>query len=185
MSLVLLIPFALVALAAPTNVTNSISGVTRALGALQIRSGDPNTSTAVSVIPTNAALHPGWPQTVLSIAACFYPVISPMSGPGSVSRFIFGGVLQIVQILAWAIAFAHIQGQLRMDPRNMLNHGYDDDYFKRSNRKSCTYVSGVFTMTLGWFFWAFASMNEFVVTVQRWDGTVGTTALIARDASIL
>ncbi len=39
--------FAWVALAAPTNVTNSISGVTRALGALQIRSGDPNTSTAV------------------------------------------------------------------------------------------------------------------------------------------
>ena len=165
-SLLLVTLLAWVALAAPT------IRITRALGALQIRSGDPNTSTAVrfnsSVSqPDKCSVTTRWPQTVL--AAWVYAVISLMSRPGSVAGFIFGGVLQIVQ---WTIAFAHIEidkgsgGWISVTCSATVmitifsKFANDNEEQTEGRGKNWTLAWWLFTMFLEMFFRAFASIAE-------------------------
>jgi hypothetical protein len=189
-----------VALAAADNVTNTTNGTgiperwelcksEADIEALQQKYN----LTRVTAVPTNAALHPGWPQTVLSIGVWFYAFISLMSGPGSFLGFIFGGVLQIVQMIAWTISFAHIEmnkgsgGWISVTCSTTVmitlfsTLADDDGQEQRAGRKPWTLPWWVFTMFFAMFFWAFASIAEFVVTVQRWSGNVGTIAYMITD----
>lgn len=146
----------------------------------------------VSSTPTKAAMHPGWPETLISMVTAFIAVWTATSAWTYIPRFsnddangIFGAifpvVLSVIISCAWVVSFVFIQ--LAKETGGWLSVLswmlslvliVQASEIRINNPRPLVYwIALLFT--------GFQLAGSLIVISQRWAGTVGTVAYVISD----
>lgn len=136
---------------------------------------------AVTSIPTNAAMHPGWPETLISIVFAIYACVLAMaqsgeSDPSSIyAAILWPGLVDI----AWTISFALMQHDKATGGWISVEDG------------TTTTILGVWAMAAGNaplsvilnLFGIFQGGGSMAVVIQRWKREIGSIAYLIIDSN--
>ena len=135
---------------------------------------------AVSSTPTHAAMHPGWPETLISIVISFYAVIVALFSDGDYSQLTFFTLLLpgIVDV-AWTTAFAFIEHDKATGGwLSVIDGSTSCILMLWAQQTGNPGIGGILAL-----FWVFQTGAEIAVLVQRWKGYVGTIAYMINDSN--
>ena len=132
--------------------------------------------TRVAAKPTNAALHTGWPETLVSILVCVYiqRVVKWYNDGMALGEYevsLISFLISVVQVIAWIISFG------------LLEHNKDTAGWANVTGWVSTLVvasldgPGPVLYPLAAFQWA----ASFALIIQRWRGEIGTVAYSITD----
>jgi hypothetical protein len=137
--------------------------------------------TLVDSVPTNAAMHPGWPETLSSIVFALYSIfVSLNRSSRHDSSALFGALLwPIVVDIAWTIGFAILEREKFTGGWISVEDGATTAIFIAWAFSIESYTIALLLSLFG----AFQGMGALVIIIQRWKKEIGTIAYMVVDTN--
>jgi hypothetical protein len=131
----------------------------------------------VSSTPSKAAMQPGWPETLISIATSLFALVQVAVSRDdgyepSIGKLVFTAVVPILVSIAWATSFGFIQhGKATGGWISVLDWTLTVLLTFWASDVKMPLVAGIFAL-----FGVFQLAGSIAVVVQRWKGVIGTIA---------
>lgn len=137
--------------------------------------------TLVSSVPTNAAMHPGWPETLSSIIFALYSIIVAINrSPGHENATLLGVLIwPIIVDISWTIGFGILQHEKLKGGWISVEDGATTAIFMAWAFSIEAYTIGI----LFNLFWTFQGAAALAIVIQRWKKEIGTIAYMIIDTN--